>query len=376
MNEHGGGKAMKCLLLVIFGVTFFLGGCGTINAQRSGYMNDKVYVSRHYLGEALAEPEFKEYGIKSSYKIKDGELKLYLDPYERYSQLKKRYAVNNKVYYVRTGPHGYSPGKCFFSVVTVLPMVFAVIDSGDRRLIKKWCNKTYEWERKNEELPAVLDGEGREEIIRRDYKDSDGNISAEVKVGKRAIKVDRLTGFKGVERGGPYVWNLNKIVNFSFFDVGDEVSINIEHYRKGEYFINEMNLGEEESEEVIFRDKYDGAFRLKYTCRLCNANLKDNFYTDQEVLIWTTGIYYYKGRGSLDFVASCIEKRFDNLRNGDVWVEEASTPARVYKDHQYLYDNDAYVMVRGVRTPREPDIDDIRSCIREKSYLDLEVVAH
>ncbi len=92
------------------------------------------------------------------------------------------------------------------------------------------------------------------------------------------------------------------------------------------------------------------------------------------MIIWRPNIVNYKGRGSLDFSASGIEKRFDNLRHADLSLEDADAPDDVYKEYQYL--NDHYVMVHGARTPREPDIDDIRSGIRERGYSDLEITEH
>lgn len=356
----------------VFGLGVVLSGCSTIDAQRPSWAQDSIDVTGSYFGDALSEPEFEGYGLNSSYKVKDGDLKLYLDPYERHLQLKKKYTQRRQIYYVRSGPHQYNPVACVLKIVTVFPLLTATSDFGKRKL-KKQCNKTYDWSMRTKDLPPVEDGVGKAEIITRHYQDSDGSLSAKAKGGEWTLLINRLSGFNNTNRQGPLVWHVNKLVQFAFLDMEDVIELTVVQHRDGKTITNTMTLNEDESEAVIFRSKYDGAFRLKYTCRKCNANLTDNPYTDQEVLIWTTPVYYYKGDDRLGYIASCIEKRFDHLRNGNVAVERAATPSRVYKDHQYLYDNNAYTMVRRTRTPREPQLDDIRSCIDEKRFLDMEV---
>ncbi len=361
---------MRVAFLVI-AIGFLLSGCGTINAGRPSYMTDRVYEKSRYYGDATSPAKFSHYDMNVSYEISDGDLEVKVDPFEVYTQEKALYAVKVEESYERRGPIRYSPPLCVFSVVTVFPVLFATFDRQIADDLQERCYKVYEWDKKTKPLPDESLGVQTVKFKGRNYRDAEGSLIFHMIVNGKTVSKMGLTGFKGAERKGPYSWTVNDWVDFSGIDEGDALSGSVLNIRNGVYLGKGFKIGKEETETLVYRSKYDGAFRLRYTCRLCNANLTDNFYTDQEVIIWRTNIFNYKGRGSLDFVASCIEKRFDHLRHGDVRVEDADSPDEVYKDYQYLSDH--YVMVRGARTPREPDIDDIRSCIRERGYSDLEI---
>ncbi|WP_150112580.1 hypothetical protein [Marinobacter nitratireducens] len=360
--------AMKYLLVVTLLSITFLSGCGTYNAKRESYMQDKVYVTKHYFGDAVSEPKFSHYELRADYKVSDDELKVSVDPIEIYTQRKERFAIKKAVSYKRYGPIRYSPTRCVIGVIGVFPVVFALIDNDYADSFKKACNKVYTWEREEKELPPEKAGVEAVSLERRDYRDSDGKLSLQLGVNGKIVNGVFLTGFKGGNRNDAYVWNINNWYDFSQLNNDESLSIKIINDRDGETLVKDLSIKKNESEVLIFKSKYDGVFHLYYYCRLCNANLTDNFYTDQEVLIWRTRSYLYKGDDSLSFVSSCIEDRFDHLRHGNVLVRKASTPKKLMELNSFMYDR--YVPVRGVKSPDEPTPDQIRSCIRKKD-LDL-----
>lgn len=365
------GVAVKVISTILVFWLCLLSGCGTVNAERKSYMQDRVYEKNRYHGDATSPARFSHYGLNLDHEVSNGKLKIEVDPYEVYEQEKELYVVKVEETYRRIGPIRYSPPRCVFGVVTVFPVLFASFDRDYADSLKKSCYKVYEWDEVKKELPAEMSGVETVNFQRRNYRDSDGVLLFHMMANGNVVSKMGLTGFNDAERSGSYSWTVNDWYDFSSIEKGEDLSVSVLNKRNNIYLAEKFDISKEDEETLVYRSKYDGAFRLRYTCRLCNANLTDNFYTDQEVMIWRTNVFNYKGRSSLEFIASCIEKRFDHLRHGDVSVEDADSPDDVYKDYQYL--SDYYVMVRGARTPREPDIDDIRSCIRERGYSDLEI---
>lgn len=363
---------MKYRLMIVSVFLSLLSGCGTINAERESYMVDKVYEKTRYFGDAVSSPEFSHYELRASYKTSDGKLLLNVDPVEINTQKKELYVINNEVSYQRYGPHRYNPALCVFQVVTVFNVLFSIIDDDYADNLKKNCYKVYSWKKNEEELPPEKAGVKAVETVGRNYHDTGGYLKFELFADGKKVNSMNLAGFKGDARSGAYTYTVNDWYDFSRLDENDSLKIKISNVRGSTYITKNLPIRKEDAELLVFKGKYDGAFRLTYTCTKCNANLTDNFYTDQEVFIWATGIYSYKGSGSLDYVSSCIEKRFDNLRHGHVWVEEASTPSQLLKEISML--SGSRVLIRGAaRRPPKPDIDDIRSCIREERFLHLEV---
>lgn len=367
------GSGLKVLAAILVMGTGLLSGCGTVNAERESYMQDRVYEKKRYHGAATSPAKFSHYGLNLDHEVSNGKLKVKVDPYEVYEQEKELYVVKVEQTYKRRGPIRYNPPMCVFSVLTVFPVLFASFDRQYANDMQKLCYKVYVWDEEKKELPAEKIGVEKVSSVGRGYRDADGYLSFQLKANEETINKVTLTGFNGRERNGAYSWTVNDWFNFSSIEEGRDLSVSVINKRNNVYLVEKSNVSREDAETLLYRSKYDGAFRLRYTCRLCNANLTDNFYTDQEVIIWRTGIYQYKGNSSLDFIASCIEKRFDHLRHGDIWVEEASTPERLYKEYSGMTGH--YVMVRGARTPRKPDADDVRSCIREKR-LDIKITEY
>ncbi|WP_157755417.1 hypothetical protein [Marinobacter salinus] len=333
-------------------------------------MKDKVYVKSHYFGDAISEPEFSHYELRADYEVSDEKLMVSVDPVEIYTQKKERFAIKKEVSYKRYGPIRYSPTRCVISVVGVFPVLFAMIDNGYADSFKKACNKVYEWHREEKELPPEKAGVKAVNLELRDYLDSDGKLNFQLRADGKLVNGVLLTGFKGGDRRGPYSWEINNWYDFSQLDNDDSLDVRIVNVREGKSLIRDLSIKSEDAENLIYKSKYDGIFHLYYYCRLCNANLTDNLYTDQEVLIWKTRNFLYKGDNSLDWVASCIEDRFDHLRHGNVLVREEGTPKQISYVNSFIYDD--YVWVRGVKPPGKPSTDDIRSCIRKKG-LDLEI---
>jgi len=363
----GGKVKIHYFVCVLWGLA--LVGCGTINADRESYMKDAVYEKERYFGDAVSEPAFSRYELRGKYEVDEEKLNIHIDPVEIYTQEKEEFVVRRKVSYERYGPYGYSPGMCVFKVVMVFDVLFSMIDDDNAEDLQETCDKGYEWKREEQEQPPEKTGVKTVELLARNYQDSSGSLVFQLRAdGKRVNKVN-LTGFRGKERRGPYSWTVNSWYDFSRLEDDDSLAIEIIN-RRGKVALDKtLAIAKEDAESVIFKSKYDGIFQLYYTCRLCNANLTDNFYTDARRIIWYSNVYLYKGKGSLDFVASCIEDRFDRLRHGDVRVMRANTPKgrNVWPD---IYSS--YGTVRGVKAPDEPTVDDLQSCIRKKR-LDLEI---
>lgn len=363
----GGKVKIHCFVCVLWGLE--LVGCGTINADRKGYMQDHTYEKNRYVGDAVSPEKFSNFELRADYTVSAGKLKLNVDPVEIYTQQKELYVVRNEVSYQRHGPYHYSPTRCVLSVVTVFNVLFAMIDQGYADDLEKLCYKVYEWKREEKELPPEKTGVKTVEVLARNYQDSNGTLGFRLRAGGKLVNKTNLTGFRGEDRHGPYSWTVNSWYDFSRLEDDDSLEIEIIN-RRGKVALDKtLAIAKEDAESVIFKSKYDGIFQLYYTCRLCNANLTDNFYTDARRIIWYSNVYLYKGKGSLDFVASCIEDRFDRLRHGDVRVMRANTPKgrNIWPD---IYSS--YGKVRGVKVPGEPTVDDIQSCIRKKR-LDIEI---
>ena len=115
--------------------------------------------------------------------------------------------------------------------------------------------------------------------------------------GWKAVNKVNLTGFRGEERRGPYSWTVNSWYDFSRLEDDDFLEIEIIN-RRGKVALDKtLAIAKEDAESVSFKSKYDGIFQLYYTCRLCNANLTDNFYTDARRIICTAMSIYTRERG-------------------------------------------------------------------------------
>jgi hypothetical protein len=271
-------------------------GCGTINADRESYMKDAVYEKERYFGDAVSEPAFSRYELRGKYEVDEGNLNIHIDPVEIYTQEKEEFVVRRKVSYERYGPYGYSPGMCVFKVVMVFDVLFSMIDDDYAEDLQETCYKVYEWKREEQEQPPEKTGVKTVELLARNYQDSSGSLVFQLRAdGKRVNKVN-LTGFRGKERRGPYSWTVNSWYDFSRLEDDDSLEIEIIN-RRGKVALDKtLAIAKEDAESVIFKSKYDGIFPLYYTCRLCNANLTDNFYTDARRIIWYSNVYLYKGK--------------------------------------------------------------------------------
>jgi len=345
---------------------FALSGCGTINENRESYMKDSVYEKERYLGDAVSDPKFLRYELRGNYVVSEGDLDIYVDPVEVYAQEKEQFVVRKQVSYKRYGPYRYSPARCLFGTLTVFPALFATFDDGLKKDFKKTCYKVYEWEREEKELPAELAGTKTVELVKRNYTDSQGALYFQLFADGRSVDRRRLTGFKGGNRNGAYVWKVNNWFDFSRLGVDSTLKVELKNNRKSKLLRKSMTLTSEEAEALVFKGQYDGVVQYYYVCTKCNADLKKNYYSDTQRIVWYSGKYKYKADSgmAIHHVATCLDERFDTTgSNGHVKTRYSSTPAES-KNWHLLYQ--AYGRVRPTKRIRDPNLSDLRACARSK----------
>lgn len=329
-------------------------------------MKDSVYEKERYLGEAVSDPEFLRYELRGKYDVSKGKLDVYVDPVEVYSQEKKQFVVRKKVTYKRYGPYRYSPARCVFGTLTVFPVLFATFDDDYAESLQKTCYKVYEWKRDDKDLPAELAGTKTVELVKRNYTDSQGSLYFYLYADGKQVDRRRLSGFKGEDRNGAYIWSVNNWFDFSQLDDDATLKVAVKNTRKSKVLMNTMGLSSEEAEALVFKGKYDGVVQYYYVCTKCNADLKTNYYSDAQRIVWFSGRYKYRADASwaVDKVASCLGERFDTTgKNGYVRVSNSPTPAGAQNWH-LLYQ--AYGSVRTGRKIRDPNLSDLQACARSE----------
>lgn len=361
-------KVRSFLVMLLGGL---IGGCASINYDRPSYAVDTVVTKGHYLGDPTSEPVFKEYDLYVDYSFEGEDINIQVDPVEIYTQSKSRFVEKEEVYYKRIGPYGYSPPRCFISVVTVFNVLFATFDKGIARDLKKMCNKVYEWERYTRDVDDERLEDKAVTLVGRNYIDSEGAVDFLMRANGNVINHSRLTGFSETNRKGAYSWSINEWYDFSRVDDDASISIELKNKRKRGVVSKTITLSDEDAEAIIFQSKYDGLVQYYYVCSKCNADLSSNYYSDTQRIVWFSNKYKYKSGGGLDLdrVASCLSDRFDTTKgNGFVRTMRASTPEGARRWHKTYQ---AYGQVRTSRGVREPKLADLQSCVRAKN-LDIE----
>lgn len=361
-------------IIMLFIFVLGLAGCTT----RGQYYPEKVYYDGHYT--EYSEPEsdkiFDRYDLSVSYKVKDDELWLYVDPVEVYHQNFAQYAYGKRRYSKKNYVDPDLP-SCISFTILVIPILIANDEW------RRECFGMYFWDENTESLGKEKVGTVSDNnILERRYRDQDGNVRLEVFADGKRIRSSNLIGFKGSQKGA-LAYKLDWI-DYGKLDENSDLTLKMTNNRAGKTLVKKLSVSRDDTEFLVFKSKYDGAAAFMYVCEKCDVNMKYLKYYDYKHKIWVTNVYSYKGGDEPSRIEVCLQKRFGRKGRGyghtyvkTVERSTRSSTSRLLSDYidyykpdlEYL-EHDGWVSGSVSKRFREPRVDDLNACSKAKG-LDL-----